>query len=256
MSKVLAVLAFGQAVVYCQRQPDGDVRKHSAIVLESRVHKLLKQNRTETGEDAEHADLLFVRHVAEGHALKTRSPEAIFQPAHDVAPFVEGASSGYELRGEREQAVYDEAEQLQVQLAGCSVAALGWAKDEQEAKPGDYGYSQSYQDVVDLRKKYEEKLAENPDSDKVQALEKELSEAKTLAEDAGAKLVEAVKAHDETKAQLAAAEAELEMIKTGSSGSTDANTGGAPSAADLDAAVETAAEEAAAKAATAEGGNS
>jgi hypothetical protein len=52
----------------------------------------------------------------------------------------------------------EQNEQLQVQLAGCGVAALGGLKDP--AKPGDYGYSQSYQDVVSLRLKYENLLKE------------------------------------------------------------------------------------------------
>jgi DNA-binding transcriptional MerR regulator len=48
------------------------------------------------------------------------------------------------------------AEQAEVQLAGCGAAALGYIDPAQLAKPGDYGYSASYGDVVKLRERAEE----------------------------------------------------------------------------------------------------
>lgn len=45
-----------------------------------------------------------------------------------------------------------EIDQLRVHLAGCSVAALGGSP---VAMQGDYGWSPAYQDVLDLRARYE-----------------------------------------------------------------------------------------------------
>ncbi len=47
-------------------------------------------------------------------------------------------------------------EQAHVQLAGCSAAALWRAKEPVE--PYSYGWSPAYQDVLELRKKYEEQV--------------------------------------------------------------------------------------------------
>ena len=48
----------------------------------------------------------------------------------------------------------DKIEQLRVQLAGCGVAALGYAKGKNDCKKGGYGWSQSFEDVKTLWAKY------------------------------------------------------------------------------------------------------
>jgi hypothetical protein len=54
------------------------------------------------------------------------------------------------LRKEQElETLRAEVERLRVQLAGCATAAQGWIDDP--AKPGDYGWSPAYQDVLSLR---------------------------------------------------------------------------------------------------------
>lgn len=49
-----------------------------------------------------------------------------------------------------------EKEQLQVQLSGCGVATLGYTKGNNDAKKGDYGWSQSFEDVKTLRARVKE----------------------------------------------------------------------------------------------------
>lgn len=57
----------------------------------------------------------------------------------------------------------DEAEQLRVQLAGVSVAALGGTSEAVRVQKGQYGWSMAYQDTLELRLKYEELLKPRPE---------------------------------------------------------------------------------------------
>lgn len=66
------------------------------------------------------------------------------------------AMQGEVIKMRIEEARSEERERidrLEVQLAGCGVAALGGTK--QPARKGDFGWSQSYQDVLELRIKYD-----------------------------------------------------------------------------------------------------
>ena len=53
------------------------------------------------------------------------------------------------------QKLKEEIERLRVQLAGCGVAALGYATGKNAIEKGSYGYSASFQDVVDLWDKHQ-----------------------------------------------------------------------------------------------------
>ena len=53
------------------------------------------------------------------------------------------------------QKLKEEADRLRVQLVGCGVAALGYATGKNAIEKGSYGYSASFQDVVDLQDKYQ-----------------------------------------------------------------------------------------------------
>lgn len=49
----------------------------------------------------------------------------------------------------------DELDRLHVQLAGCGVAALGGTSEPMRARRGQYGWSASYGDVYNLRRRYD-----------------------------------------------------------------------------------------------------
>lgn len=54
----------------------------------------------------------------------------------------------------------DEIDRLRAQLAGCGVAALGGIREPLIIHKGDFGWSPSYQDTLDLRRKYDKQKTE------------------------------------------------------------------------------------------------
>ena len=84
-----------------------------------------------------------------------KSPESIRQMAfdrwHDVLQ--EKSIEISALKADNAK-LKEEIDHLRIQLAGCGVAALGYAKDNNDCKKGGYGWSASFQDVKDLWEKY------------------------------------------------------------------------------------------------------
>lgn len=62
----------------------------------------------------------------------------------------------------------DKHEQTRVQLAGCSVAAFGGATGQNDAKPGDYGHSASFDDVKRLREETDKIKSDIDNVNKIQ----------------------------------------------------------------------------------------
>jgi len=82
----------------------------------------------------------------------------------EVERFNNAAEAVAFLAGQRDQLREKRAEdakrieQLEVQLAGCGVAALGRARGKNLVVQGDYAWSGSYEDVAQLRMRYEKFL--------------------------------------------------------------------------------------------------
>ena len=68
------------------------------------------------------------------------------------------------------QKLKEEIDRLRVQLAGCGVAALGYATGKNTIEKGSYGYSASFQDVVDLQDKYQKLRERVGNKDKIEEI--------------------------------------------------------------------------------------
>ena len=92
------------------------------------------------------------------HKVGKAAQKESLSPAEErrVTSAIELSDETKELNG-----LKDQIEQLRVQLAGCGVAALGGTKDP--AREGDYGWSPSYQDCLELRLKFDESMEDQPD---------------------------------------------------------------------------------------------
>ncbi|HXP82548.1 MAG TPA: hypothetical protein VN976_21800 [Verrucomicrobiae bacterium] len=66
----------------------------------------------------------------------------------------------------RDEDYKERCERLEVQLAGCGVAALGGVDPTQLASPQSYGWSPAYADVVKLRLAFE-RLASGKSPDQI-----------------------------------------------------------------------------------------
>jgi hypothetical protein len=89
--------AYGDAIVYVQKQPDGTVRLTNAIVLASTNQAPTDINRRAIKGAAfeEHIDLAFPVRLAPGTLLKTRAADEIFRPAFSVKQFTPDAWTGF-----------------------------------------------------------------------------------------------------------------------------------------------------------------
>lgn len=106
----------------------------------------------------------------------------------------------------------ERVEQLEVQLAGCGVAALGYATGENAVEKGSYGWSASYGDVVELRAEVERLRGAVAISD---AIAEELKTAKADRDFIDAERIKVVEAHDELAERVMAFEASRILIPEG-----------------------------------------
>jgi hypothetical protein len=97
------------------------------------------------------SDVALAGEIIKGHqqTIREREAEIAHLRVSMKVPYIANLQKVLREREEQLAAANSEVEQLQVQLAGCGVAALGGTKDP--SVKGQYGWSPAYQDTLDLR---------------------------------------------------------------------------------------------------------
>ena len=91
-------LKYGDAVVFVKKSPDGSLRRVNAIVLNSTSHapRSLDGKLIKDAADEEHLDLAVPKFYPDGHPVKTRVLDSVFENAADQRPWKDGLWCGWE----------------------------------------------------------------------------------------------------------------------------------------------------------------
>jgi len=149
--------------------------KRSYLAIRDRAEAIFKARADE--------QCLITQQLCQERVKRAEQERDRHKQAYDVA------MQGWGQCSQERDAAQADVERLQVQLAGCGVAAGGWAKGENDCKPGDYGHSASFDAVKQLRAEVERlRQAEREGSDVRECLRKQLEKAGARVRDYGTEL--------------------------------------------------------------------